>query len=258
MSLWRMAMKNKFILIMLFIFSIILISCGNSKKDDKEDNKFNELGFYFKEDLIFTKDDSIDLKDYIVVGDRINENGKSIGKTTYDNLSYEVDSFSTNTLSVDSSGIVTKNNLGNGSIYINLKENEDSYSFYSIIVMFGNDDTFSTWYGYNEYLDLWARNNNETKGTIKLEFNSDFTFKLTLTEGKFGFINGVTKDIEDGVIEGKITSSSGDLYLNNNYNMPFKTTIYYEYSKETYSIITNINVNDSYYEVILFQEERII
>lgn len=41
-------MKNKFILIMLFIFSIILISCGNSKKDDKEDNKFNELGFYFK------------------------------------------------------------------------------------------------------------------------------------------------------------------------------------------------------------------
>jgi len=88
------------------------------------------------------------------------------------------------------------------------------------------------------------------------QLHEDLTYKLTTTKGIFGFNNGKEANIEDGVVEGKITRTSSDLKLD--YNTSFEMTMYYELNKESYAIVTSLKVDNTYYQFILFQEEIII
>lgn len=196
-----------FFVVLLCTVAMTACSSGGNKASKLY---FDDTGIAYTQNIIFTKESSLDLKDYIKLGDKKNSYGEKVGVTTYDDLKYTINEYDTNICSVDANGVVTRKNIGNATIYVKLKNDIDPDANRGpnwIEIIFGNDKTFGTYIGENSY----RGSSPGEAATMTLVVNSDLTYTLTVTAGKWHYSSQY--ELEDRTITGKIKVNSNGTYM---------------------------------------------
>lgn len=266
-------MKKLISFILTITLLFVLTSCGGKNKDNGKqgDLYFDYTGIAETTHIAYTSEETFDLKTVFKVGPKTSSyNDKKIGETTYDdiyfyiykNFSSDVDVLETDDAKINPDGTITRKRLSTVVVYAALKEEpdvseEDKYNggMHILTLFFGNDKTFGTWEAENEYLDVWIQSkidDGETdakKATMTLEFRSDFTYTITITEGYFGttYDNKLSAKTITGKLYGLVSDGANryDDGDHNYYDFTIEMNSYYYMEEEKYSLFTGIKIDEN-------------
>lgn len=277
-------MKKIFSFILTITLLILLVGCGSKGSKTKEDDLyFDYTGIAEVTSIVYTDQDTFDLKEVFKVGNRMSSYNKKIGETTYDDIYFSIYEWGSSDVVTENDDAkinddltITRKRLSTVVVTADLKvdvdvSEEERYNrgLHVLTIFFGNDKTFGTWEAPNEYLDLWIENkikDGETdakKAVITLEFREDFSYTITITGGYWGD-TGYDNKIESKTITGKLFGSCSagavrhdDDKQNDTESFTIGMNSYYYGEDDKYTLFTALDLynKNTYYSIRFLPKE---